>query len=113
MMANYIAKSITNCRGYVDYDDLGEFDCENLTEALGRVMDEEELAYALNWADNGNRTLSQLGIDSRSAVMLDGEETVTIVGEEGPAFDELYGLALRVLNGDESCVDEFYENCLV
>lgn len=112
-MSIYVAKSITNCRGYVDYDDLGEFDCENLAEALGRVMDEEELEYALNWADNGNRTLDQLDLGNLSATILDGEETVVIVGEEGPAFDRLYSLAHRVLNGDESCVDEYYENCLV
>lgn len=112
-MSVYIAKSISNCRGYVDYDDLGEFDCDNLAEALGRVFDEEELDYALNWADNGNRTLDQLDLGNRAAVILDGEETATVIGEEGPAFEKLYGLALRVLNGDQSCVDEYYENCLV
>jgi hypothetical protein len=110
----YIAKSISNCRGFVDYDDIGEFECMNMTEALVQTFDdEEELNEMLNWADHGDRSISDLNVNGKRAVLLDGEETVVIVGEKGKKFDELYNLAKRVLNGDDSCINEYFENCLV
>jgi len=112
-MKKYVAKSISNCRGFVDYEDMGEFVCANMTEALEQVfVNEEELTDLLNWADHGDRSLADLNINDRSVVMLDGEETVVIVGEKGAKFTKMYNLAKRVLNGDSSSVEEYYKHVL-
>lgn len=96
------------CRGVVDFDGVKEIEGGNIEDYLAE-MPYAELDFYLNWLNSKPVRLSDIDLENRKTIILEGEENLIIISEDEHEFRTVFAHAMALVygEGDYGLLEEY------